>query len=159
MIVLGIDPGSRITGYGVLRVTDGKHHLLGAGTIRLDKEPDMPAKLLRLRRALDELVSTWSPTHASVETQFHGINAKSALVVGQVRGVVLLSFAEHRLIWGEYPPATMKKTVTGNGQAAKEQVALMLETLTGATGLSASLDAADALGLAYTHAAHIARPV
>lgn len=156
MIILGIDPGSRVTGYGVLEVAGNKARTLGAGTIRLDREPDMPARLHRLHQALDELVTTWKPDHGSVETQFHGVNAKSALVVGQVRGVVLLSFARHGLEWGEYPPATVKKSVTGNGQAAKEQVAAMLESLTGATGLAASMDAADALGIAYTHWQHLA---
>jgi crossover junction endodeoxyribonuclease RuvC len=86
-----------------------------------------------------------------VETQFHGINTKSAFMLGQVRGAVLLSFAKNHLPYGEYSPATIKKTVAGNGRASKEQMIYMVSLLTGTRELEKSSDAADALGIAYTH--------
>jgi len=157
VIILGIDPGSRTTGYAFLEEQNNRIIVHNIGTIELKQFTTMGDKLNHLHKALSELIQCHGPDMAAVETQFFGVNAKSAFVVGQVRGIVLLNFSEAGIPYSEYAPATIKKVVTGNGQAKKDQLARMLSQLTGLKNLEKHLDASDALGVAFTHLQSIAR--
>lgn len=148
---MGIDPGSRLTGYAFLEDVKNGFKVHGLGCVDLRSFDNMGDKLNHLHKALRELVDQFKPDAGAVETQFYGANAKTAFIIGQVRGCVLLTFSEFTLPYGEYPPATVKKAVTGNGQAKKDQLARTLERLTGLKNLEDNLDASDALGIAFTY--------
>ena len=158
MIVLGVDPGTRLTGYGVLDGSGRIPRVVAAGVIKLGSLPSLPRKLVQLHESLEELIALHRPDEGAVETQFHGVNARSAFLVGQARGIVLFTFEKRRLPCGEYSPATVKKTVAGHGRATKEQLLKMIATLTGTRLPPGSHDAADALGIAYTHLQRSRRP-
>ncbi|MGE4159418.1 MAG: crossover junction endodeoxyribonuclease RuvC [Planctomycetota bacterium] len=151
MIVLGVDPGTRVTGYGVLDGSASTPRVIAAGVVNLAALPTLPRKLLKLHEALEQLILQYKPDEGAVETQFHGVNARSAFLVGQARGIVLFTFEERGLPCGEYTPATVKKTVAGHGRATKEQILRMIATLTRTKLPPGSHDAADAVGIAYTH--------
>jgi crossover junction endodeoxyribonuclease RuvC len=115
------------------------------------------SRLLELARDLRAVIRELRPAVAAVEDVFHHRNARSALVLGQARGVALLCVAEHDLQVCSYPPATVKKTICGNGRAPKEQIQLMVASLAGLARPPAS-DAADALALAICHCLHLPAP-
>ena len=114
--VLGIDPGTRVAGWGVGDVQGGRARLVSAGAIRI-KAKDVPNRLVELHQALAEVVRESKPSCVSIETPYFGKNASSALVIGMARGIAVLSAAEAGLPVHEYPPATIKKAVAGRGGA------------------------------------------
>jgi crossover junction endodeoxyribonuclease RuvC len=127
---------------------------LEAGTIRLDRPGGpLPERLLLLQQELDALVRRLKPTCAAVESPYHGVNARSAFQLAQARGVVLAVLAGAGIEIAEYPPATVKKAVTGNGRAPKAQVRSMVGELLGRPELDGSDDLADALAVALCHGA------
>ncbi len=151
MRILGLDPGSRHTGYGI--VDDEGEGLRAATLGRLSCPPRaaMPARLHFLARELDGLLDRWRPAAAVLESPFHGINARSLIVLAQARGALLAVLAGRGLAVAEYSPAEVKAAVTGDGRADKEQVARMVRLLLGLDG-RASRDATDALALALCYA-------
>jgi crossover junction endodeoxyribonuclease RuvC len=128
MRVLGLDPGTAHTGFGIVardgerlaRVASGVLHL-GSGTL--------PERLVLLHAELDRLIRSYAPTACAVEDLFHHRSARSALSLGHARGVCLLTAAQHGLVVSEYPPAVVKKALTGNGAAGKQQVAYMVSRI------------------------------
>jgi len=152
MKVIGIDPGSRITGYAVVIRKSGRMHLLDAGTIKTNPKASIPERLTTIHAQLCESIKENQPDVAAVEAIFHHKNAQSALKLGQARGVALLALAQHGLEIGEYPPTTVKKTVGGHGHAGKTEMIRLVSRL---LGLSEDLpeDAADAAAVAMTHIA------
>lgn len=152
MIVLGVDPGSHRTGYGAID-TDGRaHRLVEYGVIQ--PPPGLPLHL-RLRLIHDALlahIGRLRPQVLAVEDLFHHKSARSALVLGHVRGAVLLAGAQAGLEVSAFPPATVKLQVTGHGGAEKAQVALMVSHLLGLGRTTQPADAADALAVALCHA-------
>jgi crossover junction endodeoxyribonuclease RuvC len=152
--ILGVDPGSRITGWGLIGGTAARPSWLDAGIIRLGTETsDLAGRLSRLQRELELLVLRLQPTCSAVEAAYHGVNARSALHLAHSRGVVLAVLAGAGLEIQEYTPAAVKKAVTGNGRAPKEQVRTMVGHLL-QRNLPQAGDLSDALAVALCHATH-----
>jgi len=149
MRVLGLDPGTVRTGYGIVERAGDRFVRLGSGVVELGNGP-LPDRLVRLQAELERLITAYAPTACAIEGLFHHRNAKSALLLGQARGVCLLSAARHGLDIVEYAPASVKKSMTGRGAADKECVGAMVARLLGEAA-EASLDASDALALALCY--------
>ncbi len=150
MRVLGIDPGSRVTGFGVVDVKGPDVTYVAAGTIRAIDGGEMPARLKRIYDGICEIVETHSPDVMCVEEVFVANNPRSALVLGQARGVILCAGANHELPVFEYAAREIKQALVGKGSADKSQVGHMVRVLLGLTKAPAT-DAADALACAICH--------
>lgn len=151
--ILGVDPGSRITGWGLVGGASGRPRLLDCGRIRLVSAPTLPARLALLQRELTELLAVLGPLSAAVESPFHGKDARASLQLAHARGVILAVLADSGIDVHEYTPATVKKAVTGNGRAPKDQVQRMVRLMLRAPEIPASSDVSDALAVALCHAA------
>ncbi len=148
-IILGIDPGSRVTGYGVIR-QHGRHLLyIGSGCIRTQVD-DLPSRLGKIYAGVSEIITQYQPDCFAIEQVFMAKNADSALKLGQARGVAILAAVNNNLPVFEYAARQVKQTVTGTGAAEKAQVQHMVRSI---LKLSAApqADAADALAIAITH--------
>ncbi|HMA26522.1 MAG: crossover junction endodeoxyribonuclease RuvC [Solirubrobacterales bacterium] len=152
MIVIGIDPGTANTGFGVVRTAGEQMVALDGGVI--ETPADLPAeqRLARLHDALGELIGWHEPKALALEDLFFGKNVASALGVGEARGVVLLAAARHSLHCFDYTPQAVKKAVCGSGSADKEQVQRMVASLLGLPEPPAPDHAADAFAVAICHA-------
>ena len=148
MLILGIDPGSLHTGYGFIERHGSSISLLEAGRISCPRDLALPARLAHLVTCLQNLLARRSPDLAALETPFHGMNARSLIVLAQARGALLAVLAARGLEIREYSPAEVKSAVTGNGRADKDQVARMVRILLAAEGAGWASDATDALALA-----------
>lgn len=152
MRILGIDPGSRLCGYGVVDLVTGQRpRYVECGVIQLPEARPLPFRLRLLHEELDEVIRELRPQEMSLESIFHGKNAQSALRLGYARGVVMLLCEQRGLPLYEYPPATVKRAVAGTGRAGKEEVQRMVRVLCGLRR-SPQADAADALAIALCHA-------
>jgi crossover junction endodeoxyribonuclease RuvC len=152
MIVLGVDPGSLRTGWGAIDTDGRRHRLLDMGVIAPSRQLPLPSRLRQIHAGVRELVERLHPDVLAVEDTFHSVNTKTALVLGHVRGVVLLAGAEAGLLIEAFPPATVKAQVTGFGRAEKRQVAFMVSRLLVLPGDGQAGDAADALAVALCQA-------
>jgi len=152
VIILGIDPGSRITGYGFLEKEGNRLRLLDAGPIRLEKEGEIPQRLQALCFFLEEKIREFSPDALSVEKVFHGPNFKATVLLSYVRGVVLMLAGRYELDVFEYAPSEVKKAVTGYGRAEKVQVQEMVKILLKLPSVPKPNDVADAIALSICHA-------
>lgn len=150
-VILGIDPGSRVTGYaGVLR--QGRQlTVVDSGNILLQKGAEVSLRLAELLRRLEAVIDTLQPSVVAVEDIFTHRNARSALLLGQARGVVLAAAGKHELPVHAYPPATVKRAVAGHGRADKGQMQRMVQVLLSMTRMPAE-DEADAMAVAICHA-------
>ncbi len=151
MIILGLDPGSRCTGFGVVEMVGGRADRLRAlahGRLAEKARRPLPARLDSLTRGLEELLSEWRPEAVALETPFHGINSRSLIVLAQARGALLATLARQGLEIREYSPAEVKSAVSGNGRADKDQVARMVRIILGLERAVPSRDATDALAVA-----------
>ena len=151
---MGIDPGSLVTGYGIIKTEGNRIKLLDAGPIRLKKLGEIQARLHHLHDFLEERIKAFSPQVMSIEKIFHGVNFKSVLLLGYVRGVALMLAGRHGLEVAEYAPTQVKKTVTGYGGADKVQVSEMVRILLSLREPPKPHDVADALALAICHMNH-----
>ena len=151
MIILGVDPGSLRTGYGAIETDGRRHRLLEMGTLAPSPRLELPARLHAIHSGLTKVIARVRPDVLAVEDVFHAANTRSALVLGHVRGVVLLAGADAGLPVSAFPPATVKVQVTGFGRAEKSQVALMVSRILALEDQSFS-DATDALAVALCHA-------
>ncbi len=155
MRVFGIDCGTEITGFGVVETCDvGRDSRLVCttmGGIRLSRSESLPQRLEHVYRKLTSELEHWHPDIVAVEEVFYSVNAKSALKLGQVRGVALLAAASLGLPVAEYAPLRIKSSVVGYGLAKKEQVQFMVARLLGLAELPQPADAADALAIAICH--------
>ena len=150
--ILGVDPGSQSTGYGLVEVHNGAPRYLDCNTIRPGRTKSLPDRLLAIHDGLAAIIAEHLPEVVAVETAFYHKSAQSTLVLGHVRGVILLSARKAGLPVDEYAPRDIKVAVTGSGNAAKEQVAFMVRGILGLTEDQApSLDATDALAVALCH--------
>lgn len=150
--ILGIDPGSRHTGYGLIEAGGGALRALAHGRLSCPVGEAVPQRLASLSEQLTALVAKWQPEIAVLETPFHGLNTRTLVVLAQARGALLAVLAGHGLEIDEYSPAEVKSAVTGNGRADKEQVAKMVQLHLGLTDLPLSPDASDALAVAICFA-------
>jgi crossover junction endodeoxyribonuclease RuvC len=155
MRVFGIDCGTEITGFGVVESVDSaalpEVVCLASGAIRLAKSKPLPLRLVDLHRTLSAELQRWRPEVVAIEEVFYSVNAKSALKLGQVRGVALFTAAELELPVAEYAPLSIKSSVVGYGLAKKEQVQFMVARLLNLSELPEPADAADALAIAICH--------
>ncbi len=155
--VLGIDPGSRVTGYGVIHCRAGQTEFIACGTIR-STDSVFSRRLLEIHEGLCEVIAAHRPNEAAVEDVFVAGNPRTALKLGQARGVAVLAALRHGLPVHDYPPRQIKLAVAGYGQAAKTQVQHMVRVLLGLAA-APSADAADALAVALCHAHRLRMPV
>jgi crossover junction endodeoxyribonuclease RuvC len=152
MIVLGVDPGSQRTGYGALDSDGRRHRLVEAGVLVPGAGLSLPQRLRHIHDGISGLIARLAPDALAVEDVFHATNTRTALVLGHVRGVVLLAGAQAGLPLHEYPPATVKLQVTGSGRAEKSQVAFMVSRLLRLETAVHAGDATDALAVALCFA-------
>lgn len=150
MIVLGLDPGTRHFGWGVVRRTGTRLTHVAHGVVDTNQKEELASRLVAIEMELVDVVRQYQPTHASIESLFFAKDAQAAAKLGHARGVALLVCARAGLEAAEYAPARVKKTVAGGGRADKAQVAQMIRVLLGLTEIPRS-DAADALAIAVTH--------
>lgn len=150
MIILGIDPGSRITGYGVIKVDNGQQTYLASGCIKTQQKALAP-RLLDIARALEQLISQFQPDECAIEQVFVSRNVQSALKLGHARGVAMLALIKQCAEVAEYSPREIKQAVVGYGGADKIQVQQMIMALLGLQQCP-QVDAADALAVALCHA-------
>ncbi len=152
--ILGIDPGTRTLGYGVIeyrRIAAGvRFDYIECGLVRVDATASMPDRLHEIARALTEVIAELTPHEIAIEKAFHGRNAASALVLGQARGAIMLLTAQLGLPLAEYAPAQIKQVVVGHGRATKQDVQQRVRLLLRMQREPAT-DAADALAIALCH--------
>ena len=152
MLILGIDPGSRHTGYALVEAQAGAFRLRAEG--RLSFPPSLPLsrRLAGLSRELDAILCEWKPAAVAVESPFHGMSSKSLIVLAQARGAILASIGRRDLEVHEYSPAEVKVAVAGNGRADKTQVARMVHLLLSLEPRQRSTDQTDAMAIALCYA-------
>jgi crossover junction endodeoxyribonuclease RuvC len=151
MRVLGIDPGSMITGFGVVEEARGDLRALAWGAVRTSSHQALPVRLQRIYDGLSEALRTWQPEAVAVERVFFADNPKTALILGHARGVALLTVANAALPLVEYSALEIKQAVVGYGRAGKAQMQQMVRALLGLDTLPQPVDAADALAAAICH--------
>ncbi len=151
MRVLGIDPSSQSTGFGIIDYDEERYSVRTYGTIRPSRRLPFHKKLNEIRERLEELIATHEPEEVAIENPFYARNIKTALALGQVRGAVLVAVAAHHCSLYEYSALEIKKAVTGYGQADKQQVNTMVRALLRLEDDSVGQDASDALATAYCH--------
>ncbi len=149
--ILGIDPGLRITGFGVIDKTGQKLAYVASGCVRSNEKDALPQRLKTLLDGISEVVSSYAPTEAAIEKVFVNVNPQSTLLLGQARGAAIAALVLADLTVAEYTALQIKQAVVGHGKAAKEQVAHMVTRLLQLPG-EPSADAADALACAICHA-------
>lgn len=158
MKVIGVDPGTLVTGYGVVSETKGKKKCHGWGVIRTGSKTPMPGRLKKIADGLREVISEHRPDCMAIEEAFFAKDPKAALKLGQARGVIMLVAEEHGLDVCEYSPLKIKQTVVGYGRAEKEQVRAMVRHILSLEEIPSPLDASDALAVAITHINHAGAP-
>jgi crossover junction endodeoxyribonuclease RuvC len=150
-IILGIDPGTSVMGYGVIKVIDKKTQLLQYGVIHLSKYKGQEIKLRRILEKMLSLIEEFLPDQVALEAPFFGKNIQSMLKLGRAQGVAMAAALSRDIPIAEYAPRRIKQSVTGNGNASKEQVAKMLQNLLDFKHDDKLLDATDALAVALCH--------
>src|SRR3989440_1916342 len=156
MRVLGIDPGSETTGWGVVEGDSNgqRYHLVEFGVVKLSSSATFSSRLLKISKGLEEVIEKLKPDACAIEEAFYSVNPKVTLKLGQVRGVALLAAEKAALQIGEYSPRRVKQTVAGYGNADKQQVQQMVRVLLSLSTVPEPHDAADALAVAICHFHH-----
>ena len=156
MRVLGIDPGSETTGWGVVEgdATGNRYGLVEFGTIKLSSSASFSSRLLKISQGLEEIIDRHRPNACAIEEAFYSVNPKVTLKLGQVRGVALLVAERAALEISEYSPRRVKQTVAGYGNADKQQIQQMVRVLLSLKAVPEPHDAADALAVAICHFHH-----
>lgn len=150
-IILGIDPGTLVMGYGLIRISGNKTSLLELGVLKPGKVKDNYKKLQLIFNTVSGLITRYQPTDFAIEAPFFGKNVQSMLKLGRAQGVAIAAAMRHGLEVTEYSPKKVKQSITGNGNADKEQVMKMLQTLLSFKSNSKQYDATDALAVALCH--------
>jgi len=148
---MGVDPGTLITGFGIIRIHLGQPHLLLMDHLMLNKFDNHPLRLKKIFERSRELIRHYRPDEIALEAPFYGKNVQSMLKLGRAQGMVMAAALEHDIPVVEYSPKKVKMAVTGNGNASKQQVAGMVRTLMNIGHLPDRLDASDALAVALCH--------
>ena len=154
MIVLGVDPGTLATGYGLIENDRGRLSVLASGCIRNGGGISMPLRLKRIFDELSEVITLHHPDEFAIETAFYGKNAQSALKLGHARGVAMLAAVSQNIPTQEYSPREVKRAIVGNGTASKEQVQYMVRVLLNMKSSPPCYDVTDALAVAMCHVQH-----
>ena len=150
MLILGIDPGTRILGYSLLDTDEGAPRILAMDVLYLRNIPDFNQRIRRIFDSTVRIIDSFHPDHLAIEAPFFGKNVQSMLKLGRAQGVAIAAAMSRDLSYTEYEPSVIKQTVTGNGIASKEQVAAILRSILGFDDDPKYLDATDALAVAYT---------
>ncbi|WP_266366330.1 crossover junction endodeoxyribonuclease RuvC [Tellurirhabdus rosea] len=158
-IILGVDPGTQVAGYGVILVQKGQLKLLQSGVIHLSKYSTYQQKLEKLHSRIQQLIDEYAPDEMAIEDPFFGKNVQAMLKLGRAQGVVMAAALSRGIPIVEYAPRKVKQSVTGNGNAAKEQVAHMVGVLLKTELDPEFFDATDALAIAICHHFHENTPV
>ena len=151
MRILGIDPGYAILGYGVLDMIGNRFKTVAYGSITTDSSMEMPERLTALYDGLTEIIERYRPEEASIEELFFNNNAKTAILVGEARGVAVLACAKHNLKISEYTPLQIKQALVGYGRADKKQVQAMVKAILNLDEIPKPDDTADAVAAAICH--------
>lgn len=156
-IILGIDPGTNVLGYGLIHIKGNKLSLINFGVVQLSKLATHPDKLKKIFERLDAIIKEYRPDEMAIEAPFFGQNVQSMLKLGRAQGVAIAASLSNNIPFEEYTPRRIKQAVTGNGNSSKEQVAAMLQTILEFSELPKFLDATDGLAVAVCH--HFSRGV
>jgi len=151
MRVLGIDPSIQSTGFGIIEYSNNTYTVLNCGVIKPSRGKLFHHKINEIKSRLDDLIAEFEPDEVAIENPFYAQNIKTAITLGQVRGATLVAVASHNCSLYEYSPLEIKKAVTGYGQADKNQVRIMVQTLLNIKDKKLETDASDALATAYCH--------
>ena len=149
-IILGVDPGTLILGYSILKIDDGKPELITMDVLYLKRIADYNLRIKKIFDSMIEIIDQYHPDHLAIEAPFFGKNVQSMLKLGRAQGVTIAAAMSRDLSFTEYEPTTIKQTVAGTGRATKEQVMKMLQAQLGMPLTPKYLDATDALAAAYT---------
>lgn len=158
MIILGVDPGTNITGYGIIKQSGSSFTRVSNGVIKLSPSKTIPLRLEIIYNELDRIIKIFKPDEFSIETAFYGKNVQSAMKIGYARGVSILAAVHNSLPVSEYSPREIKKSVVGKGAASKDQVNFMIRTLLNLKSAKIKLDESDALATALCHAFRMKTP-
>jgi len=151
MIILGVDPGTLVTGYGIVETRNGRMTMLACDAIRNDSTIPLPVRLKRIFDALNDVMEEYRPEEFAIETAFYGKNAQSALKLGHARGVAMLAAVLRDIPTREYSPREVKKAIVGKGSASKQQVQYMITSLLKLKQIPKYYDVTDALAVAICH--------
>ncbi len=151
MIILGIDPGLTVTGFGVLSTKNDITQIIDYGVIEPNKKETLSKRLYTIYTDIEELIRVFSPNILSIEDIFYGRNVKSAFYLGQARGIAMMCAAKHNMPVFEYSAKKVKQAITGNGNADKTQLQYMIKQIFKLNTLPEPLDASDAIGIALCH--------
>lgn len=159
-IILGIDPGTTIMGYGILRILNEKPEMIAMGIIDLRKFTNHYLKLKHIHERILSIIESYLPDEMAIEAPFYGKNVQSMLKLGRAQGVAMAAALSRDIPITEYAPLKIKMAITGNGQASKEQVANMLQRILHfKEEIPTFMDATDALAAAYCHFLQMKRPI
>jgi crossover junction endodeoxyribonuclease RuvC len=158
MVILGVDPGTTITGYGVIDFRKNNFKRIANGCIKLPHKKQLPEKLEIIYDELIKLVKIYKPDEFAIETAFYGKNVQSAMKIGYARGVSLLAAVHSKIPASEYSPGEVKKAVVGKGSASKEQVGYMVKAILNLKRVKFKPDESDALAIALCHAFRLKIP-
>ena len=159
-LILGIDPGTQLLGFGVIRVSGRKAEYVDMGVLDLRKEADAYTKLSAIYDCISQVCKSYHPTELAIESPFYGKNAQVVLKLGRAQGAAIIAALEYGVqSVTEYAPRKAKEAIVGNGAASKEQVQLMLEKTLGVKLESKHLDATDALAIALCHHFQTSNPL
>ena len=158
MIILGVDPGTNFTGFGVINFIKNNFSRVTHGIIKLPPSKTLPLKLEIIYNELDALIKLYKPDEFAIETAFYGKNVQSAMKIGYARGVSILAAVHNNIPTSEYSPREVKKSIVGNGAASKEQVGFMIRTLLEIKSVKMKYDESDALAIALCHAFRLKSP-
>ena len=150
-IILGIDPGTNILGYGLIGITNKKMTLISTGVVRMSKLENHQLKLKKIFESITHLIEEYYPDEVAVEAPFFGKNVQSMLKLGRAQGVAMAASLVKGLPIEEYSPRKVKQSITGNGASSKDQVAKMIQTVLKLKTLPKELDATDGIAVAICH--------
>ena len=150
MLILGIDPGSQILGYALLQIKESRCKIIEMDVLYLKRTAEFDKRIEQIFHSVNDIIESRHPDVLAIEAPFLGKNAQSMLKLGRAQGIAIAAALAHNIPYTEYEPSLIKRTVTGNGNASKEQVCDMLRSILGFEDKPHYLDASDALAVAYT---------
>ena len=159
MTIIGIDPGTILTGFGIVRFEKNQLFRIESGIIKPPQVKDLAPRLAAIYDRINELIKIYNPDEFAIETAFYDKNVQSAMKIGYARGVSMLAAVHNKLPIGEYSPREIKKSVVGKGSASKEQVQYMMQKLLNISKVKMKFDETDALAVAVCHAFKLDSPV
>lgn len=159
MVILGVDPGTIFTGFGIISQNNNHFTHVNHGVIRLPSSKSLALKLEIIYDELDKIIKIYKPDEFSIETAFYGKNVQSAMKIGYARGVSILAAVHNKIPASEYSPREIKKSVVGTGAASKEQVSYMIKSILDIKNIKMRFDESDALAVALCHAFRMRTPL